>query len=260
MSSNSLRVVVGATLALAVSGIAMANTNLDGTSTGDIFLNIVDTQNQNSYLFDTGISQASFTGTTSLTPINLTANANYNTFISGAAGHTLTYSVVSGTFDGVQSAKAVYTSQLGQNAVAGSAIANSLTSLINFASNANGVSTASTNDVVVPTATPYWGDPTIEGIFSTNLTANANGDNAAIGTAMAFFKQATTNIGSDTLLATLSTFAGTWDLTAAGILSYTVAGAVPLPAPLLLLLSGLGLTGLLGRRKNLTIESGAAAA
>src|SRR5215472_8699194 len=101
MSFNaSLRVLTGAAIALALGGTAMANTNVDATSTGDIFLNIVDTTAQTSYLFDTGISQSSFTGTTSLPNVNLTSNANYNSFIAGTTGHTLDYSVVSGTWDG----------------------------------------------------------------------------------------------------------------------------------------------------------------
>ena len=52
-----------------------------------------------------------------------------------------------------------------------------------------------------------------------------------------------------------STFTGQWNLSAAGVLTYTVPSGTPLPAPLLLLLSGLGMTGLVARRKTGVVET-----
>jgi hypothetical protein len=259
MSSNSLRVLTGAAIALALSGTATANTSLDGSSTGDIFLNIIDQTAHDSYVFDTGISQASFTGTASLANIDLTTitNGNFTSFMSGTTGHTLAYSLVSGTSPDTIQGKVLYTSPLTASAVTGSALGNSWATLNNWTAVANGVSTASTRDAIVPAGAPPWGDPTVEGIFANNLTANATGDSASIGTAMAFYSQSNPDMTDTVGLSTLSKFLGKWDLTSAGILSYTV-GAVPLPAPLLLLLSGLGLTGLLGRRKSLSVQPGAA--
>jgi len=260
MSSSSLRIVVGAAVALAISGTALANTNLDGSTTGDIFLNIVDNTAHTSYEFDTGIAQSAFTGTSSLPSVNLTTitNGNYNSFISGASGHSLTYSVVSATGDGF-GATVFYTSTLTASSVVGTLLGNSWASLNNFTPVANNQNSASTVDAFVPAGSPPWGDPSVEGIFSSNLTANATGDSAAIGTPMSFYGQTTADITDSVTQSTLTKFLGQWDLTSAGLLTYTVGAAVPLPAPLLLLLSGLGLTGLLGRRKSLTAQSEAIA-
>jgi len=263
MSSNSSFKVLAGVAALALAGTAMANTNLDGTSTGDVFLNIVDTTNSTSFLFDTGIAQASFNGSSSLTPFNLASDPNYIAFKAAeGASDVLDYSVVSATLTNSGTTGTIfYTSALGtQSAQVGANISTAQTVVSQFATAANGVTSTTTNSANLPTA-DYWGQSGYEGIFATNLTSNANGDNAAVGTAMAYYEQTSSKLNSGSKLATLSTFAGTWDLTAAGILSYTVSSStVPLPAPLMLLLSGLGLTGLLGRRgKSAGTEPGAAA-
>ena len=84
--------VVGA-LALTAAGAASAQTALNATS-GDLFLNIVDTTNSTSLVVDTGISQASFSSTGSYS-IPLTGNANYQAFIANT-GDSYNYSVISG--------------------------------------------------------------------------------------------------------------------------------------------------------------------
>lgn len=263
MSSNSSFTVLAGFAALALAGTATANTSLDGTTTGDIFLNIVDTTNSTSFLFDTGISQASFTGASSLTPFNLASDPNYQAFVKAeGASDVLDYSLVSATKNTTStpnSATIYFTSGLSVSAQPGANISQAQATVSSFATNANGVTSTTTNSAYLPTAS-YWGVSTTEGIFATNLTGVAAGDNAAIGTAMAFYSETSSALHSSSTLATLATFAGTWDLTAAGVLSYTVAGStVPLPAPLMLLLSGLGLTGLLGRRSKAAVAEPSAA-
>ena len=93
----------------------------------------------------------------------------------------------------------------------------------------------------------------MEGVISKQLlnngVASANNtyaDDAAIGTALAFYQDA----ASRSVIANGVAFAGTWDLTSAGTLTYGGVSAVPLPTPLLLLLSGLGLMGVVARRSK----------
>src|SRR5882762_4621556 len=97
MSANfRLKVLAGA-IALALGGTAFANTSADGVATGDLFLNIVDTNNNTSYFFDTGVSQASFSGTGSYS-FNIASDPNYTAFEAGiAASDTVDYSVLSAT-------------------------------------------------------------------------------------------------------------------------------------------------------------------
>src|SRR6202789_791220 len=96
MSLNIGTKVLAGAIAMAIGGAAMA-TNLDATTTGDVFLNIVNTTNDTSFLYDTGISTANFTSSTSFS-MNLASDPNYQTFIASAG--TLDYSVISSTSNG----------------------------------------------------------------------------------------------------------------------------------------------------------------
>src|ERR1700728_4629675 len=97
MSLNLGTKVLAGAIAMAIGGAAMAQTNLNATTTGDVFLNIVNTTNDTSFVYDTGISTANFTSSTSFS-VNLAADPNYQTFI--AAAGTLDYSVISSTSNG----------------------------------------------------------------------------------------------------------------------------------------------------------------
>src|ERR1700743_3720691 len=93
MSKNfGIKALSGA-IAMIVAGSALA-TNLNATTTGDLFLNIVDETNSTSFLYDTGIAQASFSGTGSYN-IPLSSDANLKTFLNGT--DTYDYSVISAT-------------------------------------------------------------------------------------------------------------------------------------------------------------------
>jgi len=255
MSSNPSFTVLAGVAALTLAGTAMANTSLDGTSTGDIFLNIVDTTNSTSFLFDTGISQSSFNGSASLSAINF-GDANWTAFKTAAGTDALNYSLVSATRP--SGVTIFFTSQItGLGAISSGNLAQAQTLVSGFTSSSNSVTSSTTNSANLGSAN-WWGDPSREGAFATNLTASASGDNAAVGTAMAFYSETAANLKSGN--ATIATFAGMWNVSGTS-LTYTVgSGSVPLPAPLVLLLSGLGLTGLMGRRKSTGSEPGVAAA
>jgi hypothetical protein len=249
MSSNfSLKVLAGA-IALALGGTAMAQTTLDGSTTGDVFLNIVDTTNNTSFIFDTGVSQAAFNGSGSY-QYNLAADPNYVAFLK--SGDTLDYSVFSAT----KTYAVDFTSSITPPATltAGN-VTSGVTAIANFLIGADSVSSTTTNSALL-TGSLEFGTALNEGVISKQLlsngTVNANGGydtDAAIGTALAFYQDAGTRSAVTTNAAA---FAGTWDLSSAGVLTYSAGGGtpVPLPTPMLLLLSGLGFMGVVARRSK----------
>jgi hypothetical protein len=106
------------------------------------------------------------------------------------------------------------------------------------------VTSASPNSAVL-TGAYSWNQGGNEGVVSKNIFANPNtpySDQAALNTSLAFYNV----VGS-----TVTTFASTWTFsTATDSLTYGTASAVPLPAPVLLLASALGLMGVVSRRNK----------
>jgi len=268
MSLNLGTKVLAGAIAMAIGGAAMANTNLDATTTGDVFLNIVNTTNNTSFVYDTGISTANFTGSTTFS-VNLASDPNYQTFI--AAGGTLDYSIVSATENTANKSNEFTIDSTG-TLVPDSTLQTKLnlsaaqTAIFDFVNNANTIASTTTNSAFVSgtgtvgalSGSPaFWG--TDEGILSTRifgLDEPPFGDNAAPGNALTFYQ---VNINGSTAL-------GTWDLngtvaTFEGANVGTGTSPVPLPTPLLLLLSGLGLMGVVARRgkPSADLASGAAA-
>jgi hypothetical protein len=239
-SKTGLKLLTGA-VALSLAGVAAAATNAG--STGTIFLNIVDTTQNTSLMFDTGLSVSSFNGSTASYSQDLSANANYTAFEATVkSGDSIDYSVVGSFNTGPLSyvtAAGMPTSNGTQGNNAATAIGNFLTSIANPSggSTFNSSSAAAAND---------WARGGYEATLVTNLGGVT--DNSAIGTPIGFYSIAVTNPSAAHGGATITAQAFQWDLSANGLLTYNAATAVPLPAPLLLLLSGLGLTGLLSRR------------
>jgi hypothetical protein len=253
MSVRSLHILAGA-VALAASGVAMANTNLDATNTGDVFINVVDTTNNTSFLYDTGKSQAAFN--TGLTQVfNFSGDANYAAFVAGeGSSDVLDYSVLSVTNNGT-TGTLFFTSNAAPSAVVGTAISNATTFTQGFLSNANAVSSATSNSALLGASTT-WGQTAYEQSVDSNLgityTQPGSGVDAIVGASdtLAFYDETSSKLTSANKFATLSTIAGTWSY-AAGVATYTAAGTtVPLPTPVLLLLSGVGLMGVVARRNK----------
>jgi hypothetical protein len=247
--STKLQILAGA-VALAIGGTATANTSIDETTTGSVILNIVDTSNSTSFLFDTGLNQTTFSSTGSYT-FDFSADANYTSFFH--SGDTLVYSVVAAIPSTMW-----FTGNTVPTPAVGANITQATTFTSGFAAGANATTSSTTNSALL-TGTAQWGDTNAGAAVSLNLYSVANGLGATPGTALAFYSEVTANPRSATIPAVLTTFAGTWNLNG-GVLTY--GSAVPLPTPLLLLLSGLGLMGVVARRgkgASTDLASGAAA-
>jgi hypothetical protein len=251
MSANlGLKILAGVALALG-STAGMAQTTLN-TTTGDVFINIVDPTNSTSFLFDTGVSQASFNGGTTQS-FNFASDPNYTAFLSAAGSNTLDFSVFSATTGSVQTV--YFTSSVSipaQTGSSGTSIVNAVGTIGGFFTGANSQSSSTTNSVNLAT-TYEFGTALNEGVIAASLLNNPNTTSiggyvtdAALGTALAFYDDAAGRSGVTTYG---SAFAGTWDVSG-GVATYTVPSAVPLPMPVLLMLSGLGLMGVVARRNK----------
>jgi hypothetical protein len=252
IGKSTLKILVGA-VATAIAGTAMANTTLN-TTTGDLFLNIENTANNTSYLFDTGVTQAQFNSDGNYS-FNLSSDSALTGFLATDAGTNdanFMYSVVSATQagNGPGATFNVYTT--GNSNVAPLPASNYNNSqatapIKQFLAAANLVTTTSSTSVVLGTGSD-WGQGLTEGELSNNefnVTLTPYGDESALNTAMAFYGQYGGTSPSST------TFDHTWDFTTSNdTLSYNPA-PVPLPTPVLLLLSGLGLMGAVARRAKL---------
>jgi hypothetical protein len=250
MSLNLGTKVLAGAIAMAIGGAAMANTNLDATTTGDVFLNIVNNTNDTSFLYDTGISNANFTSSTTFS-VNLQSDPNYQAFIAANGSSPLVYSVESGLSNGSTKANMFSVDTTGIIAPAPQNLAKNFLggaeeAMSEFLVNANSVTSATTNSALLGSQA-FWGSAVAEAEVSSNLFDNGIApfdDASAPGTALTFYQESI-NGGITTL--------GTWDLN--GAVATFVGGnvgtgtsPVPLPTPLLLLLSGLGLMGVVARR------------
>lgn len=244
---NGLAVLAGA-VALACSGGAIAQTSAGPN--GTIFINIVDTTSGTSFLFDTGLLVSSFTGSTSYS-VNLATNsassAAYAAFVATEGGSdTIDYSVV-GNYaptSGVPLDLTLSTASTTPTTSAGTkgvAAAGQIQAFV-----ATNINPAGGATFFAASSATQWNSGYEAGLESDLGSAS---DNALVGSSIGFYAVTATS-NSSRGGATVSTFASSWDLSSAGVLTYGSGSPVPLPTPLLLMLSGLGLLGLVGRRKQ----------
>jgi|HubBroStandDraft_1064217.scaffolds.fasta_scaffold02671_10 hypothetical protein len=253
---NGLAVLAGA-VALACAGAASAQTSAGPN--GTIFINIVDTTSGTSFLFDTGLLVSSFADPTSYS-VNLATNsassAAYAAFVASEGGSdTIDYSVVgnyaptSGTPLDLTLVTAAST-PTPPNGAHGVQAAGQIQAFLGTNSNPAGGATFFASSV-----TTQW-NSTFEPGLATAL-GNVS-DNALVGSTIGFYAITTTG-NSNKGGVSVSPFASSWDLSSAGVLTYSSGSPVPLPTPLLLMLSGLGLLGLVGRRKQVATDFNGAA-
>jgi hypothetical protein len=255
---SSMKMLAGA-VALALSSQVLAQ-NVAGN--GDIYLAIDDTTSNSEFLYDTGVSASSFAGGAT-TPVDLTAAnpAGFSSFLSSLASGTtlgnttdsIQYSVFAGT--GASSNTASYQVLFGSGSViSGASTGAAISSAWGELNELLGGNAAGTVTPLTFTGSEYIAstNPGAQWYGAGHL-ANLNSDlvaqdDVAYGTSLAFYDESTVKANSSKAgSGSESPFGGSWDLQT--INGDTVLSYVPLPAPLLLLLSGLGMMVMLSRRR-----------
>jgi hypothetical protein len=254
MSSKLLRNLALGVVAIASSAGAFANTSADSAAT--VFLNVMDQTTGAYFLFDTGVSATAFPDTSYSK--DLSTDANWTSFIGAkGANDVLLYSVVGGYQPNAAGVSTLLTtSSIKPSVTTGATIANDAAGvlgtggLLTQVNNPSGGSSYIAS--AVATGLNTWGVTTgydAKWTGDLGMGSSSQADLASLGTALSFY-QVASNGNSGKATTTISTFLSQWNLTTAGLLTYGSAGSVPLPAPLMLLLSGLGLMGLVARRKQ----------
>jgi hypothetical protein len=241
---TSLQAVAGV-VALAVAGSAFAVTTSD--QNGTIFLTINDTKDNTSFIFDTGVSSTTFTGTSGL-QYNLAGDTNYQAFEASVTDQSFVeYSVLGGFGDGVATNPKFGSLFTASSAPSVTTVGANVKQVYNNLATVLAVGNPSGGSTFVSAAnsgTFGWAAAGYEAGTNAQYVMN---DAGQTGTPLAFYSFATNNPNSQSVTALQKTFAGVWTLAANGLLTYSVS-SVPLPAPLILLLSGLGLMGVISRR------------
>jgi hypothetical protein len=257
---HGLKVLVGVA-ALGAAGNVLAQTTTAG-SNGTVVLTIDDVNKETSYQIDTGLSVQNFSSytTTQTTNIPSGAGSNFATFLSSiASGDTVEFTVLGGYTNG-SAEQVVMTGNKLPNAGDSNtdAALSSINSWLLTIANPKGLdstqSSSQANGWVAGGFQVQFNANADVGITTqaTGVTSTAGAlPTSIVGDSLNFyssFSNETGNAGDSTA----TKYAGTFEIVDGANgwqLLYNVGSqTVPLPAPLLLLLSGLGLTGLVGRR------------
>jgi hypothetical protein len=219
------------------------------SSKSSIFLTVNDTTTGAGYVFDTGqtvTGAMAFTGNQSES-FDVANSSAWNAFLSSVGPNDNLEWAVDGAEEpspGTAPATLDTTGQLPPRTLTNSEIANAyidvdffLTSIANPAGGDSYQTASSRNG---------W----YEGGWESSLNSSINvTDGTNIGSAMGFYQLTASNF-SDRANGTSSAFVGTWLFTSFGELTYIADNTVPLPAPVALLISGLGLMTTIIRRRG----------
>jgi hypothetical protein len=246
--------MVAGAVALALSAHAFAVTSTGAS--GTIFLSIDDTTSNTEYLLDTGLNAQTFTGTSAKSfSFN---DSNFASFVASVGGANLSTTTDSVTFSVIGGASSIvapnttqtrfvdFTSTNAPSASSTSSVNTAYGTIGSFLS-ALGNTSGGSSFVPVSNQSGEWAAGGNSANFNNDLVVSNGG---SLSSALAFYQTTETQPGNSNTLAGVSTFAGTWSLNlSTDTLNYNVS-SVPLPAPLLLLLSGLGAMGIVGRRNR----------
>ncbi len=254
--------ILAAALAVVAAMPASAALIADGTTgDGNLFLTAWDSVAQRSYTLNLGITESAFTGTSNL---SFTPDANMLTFLAGVTPANVNWNVVAldttpngvvtvgGNYNIFSTAAAAPTGSAApgnSNLLNAGGTANTFIGAVNLlipsSPGGNSIDHVSTG----ATDTAY----ALGGQFGANFGSKfAFSNTGVLDQSLNFYDFASTT-GSNLTKATITPFAGQWDLASNGTLSFASTSAVPLPAAAWLF--GSGLVGLVGvsRRKSVNV-------
>jgi hypothetical protein len=227
----------------------------------EMFVTVFDPSAQISYSLDLGIYHNNFIDTNTAGPVNLALDPNFSQFV-GQTDLRFTvesvYRIMSdipdlpyfGVLTTTSTSEATILAQVPDFAALNARQDKISTWALNLNADAGMGASNAVNDLqnnsevsvigdIGYYGNPIWGDTMGNSGFVTSST---------VGTAIAFYAMRTSDQDYDT---TVLTNMGSWNLSTAGMLTYTAAGVNPVPVPAAAWLFGSGLLGLIGvaRRK-----------
>ena len=235
--------IAAAVLAFAGS----ANAAVSTSAGGELVLVAYNSLTQNTFAatLDSLVGTASsFVGTSSLAPFNF-AGANWNSLVGNGTG-TTTWSVV-GVNNVSTAVKTLWTTSNDINTAAAGTNADQNAAIIDtgvagsFAAYTGGVN----GQTLV--ASGAAGDASNNILNQWSVKLNKFHDAYTTGTDVGFYSLTKSGTKTTTNLA-VATFAGVWNLSNAGTLTYTVA-SVPEADTWAMMVAGLGLMGFVARRR-----------